>query len=105
GAVARQYAAFLEAVVEGKKPRGTEQPPVPVEAAPAAELPEVEQYLRGWAVDEASRNYLDTHRTRLVRTLEITPAGGPEDRILEMGAYLHVTPALRNKLGYSEVRG
>jgi glycosyltransferase involved in cell wall biosynthesis/SAM-dependent methyltransferase len=105
GAVARQYAAFLEAVVEGKEYRGTEQPPVPVEAAPAAELPEVEQYLRGWAVDEASRDYLDTHRTRLVRTLEITPAGGPGDRILEMGAYLQVTPALHNKLGYGEVRG
>jgi SAM-dependent methyltransferase len=78
---------------------------VPEQAAPAAELPEVEQYLRGWAVDEASRDYLDTHRTRLVRTLEITPAGGPEDRVLEMGAYLQVTPALRNKLGYGEVRG
>jgi glycosyltransferase involved in cell wall biosynthesis len=105
GAVARQYAAFLEAVVEGKEYRGAEQRPAPEQAAPAAELPEVEQYLRGWAVDEASRNYLDTHRTRLVRTLEITPAGGPEDRILEMGAYLQVTPALHNKLGYGEVRG
>src|ERR1022692_3939675 len=105
GAVARQYAAFLEAVVEGKEYRGAEQPPVPEQAAPAAELPEVEQYLRGWAVDRASRDYLDTHRTRLVRTLEITPAGGPEDRVLEMGAYLQVTPALRNKLGYGEVRG
>ena len=105
GAVARQYAAFLEAVVEGKEYRGAEQPPVPEQAAPAAQLPEVEQYLRGWAVDEASRDYLDTHRTRLVRTLEITPAGGPEDRVLEMGAYLQVTPALRNKLGYGEVRG
>jgi glycosyltransferase involved in cell wall biosynthesis/SAM-dependent methyltransferase len=105
GAVARQYAAFLEAVVEGKEYRGAEQQPVVEEAAPAAELPEVEQYLRGWAVDEASRDYLDTHRTRLVRTLEITPAGGPEDRILEMGAYLQVTPALHNKLGYGEVRG
>jgi glycosyltransferase involved in cell wall biosynthesis/SAM-dependent methyltransferase len=105
GAVARQYAAFLEAVVEGKEYRGAEQRPAPEEAGPAADLPEVEQYLRGWAVDEASRDYLDTHRTRLVRTLEITPAGGPEDRVLEMGAYLQVTPALRNKLGYGEVRG
>jgi len=105
GAVARQYAAFLEAVVEGKEYRGAEQRPAAEEAAPAAELPEVEQYLRGWAVDGASRHYLDTHRTRLVRTLEITPAGGPEDRVLEMGAYLQVTPALRNKLGYGEVRG
>ena len=28
-----------------------------------------------------------------------------EDRALEMGAYLHITPALKTKLGYGEVRG
>ena len=50
-------------------------------------------------------SYLDTHQTRLVKTLEITPPGGPEDRILEMGAYLQITPALARKLGYGEVRG
>src|ERR1017187_5506752 len=105
GAVARQYAAFLEAVVEGKECHAAEQPPAGEQAAPAAETPEVEQYLRGWAVDEPSRDYLDTHQTRLVKTHEITPAGGPQDRVLEMGAYLQVTPALRNKLGYGEVRG
>ncbi len=105
GAAARQYAAFLEAVVEGKEYRGADHRPAPEAAAPVAELPEVEQYLRGWAVDEASRDYLDTHRSRLVRTLEITPPGGPGDRVLEMGAYLQVTPALRDKLGYGEVRG
>jgi SAM-dependent methyltransferase len=41
----------------------------------------------------------------LVKTLEITPPGGPQDRILEMGAYLQITPALRSKLGYGCVRG
>jgi len=48
---------------------------------------------------------VDTHLTRLVKTLEITPPGGAEDRILEMGAYLQITPALRSKLGYGCVRG
>ena len=45
------------------------------------------------------------HLTRLEKTLAITPPGGPEDRILEMGAYLQITPALETKLGYGEVRG
>ncbi|HMC60806.1 MAG TPA: methyltransferase domain-containing protein, partial [Candidatus Solibacter sp.] len=45
------------------------------------------------------------HQTRLVKTLEITPPGTEGDRILEMGAYLQITPALRSKLGYGEVRG
>ena len=40
-----------------------------------------------------------------MKTLEITPPGGPCDRILEMGAYLQITPALRTRLGYGEVRG
>src|SRR5471030_1247204 len=40
-----------------------------------------------------------------VKTLEITPPGAACDRILEMGAYLQITPALHSKLGYGEVRG
>ena len=48
---------------------------------------------------------METHEARLKRTLEITPPGGPEDRVLEMGAYLQITPALKTKLGYGEVRG
>ena len=34
-----------------------------------------------------------------MKTLEITPPGGPGDRILEMGAYLQITPALQNQAG------
>jgi SAM-dependent methyltransferase len=48
---------------------------------------------------------VETHVSRLARTLEITPRGGPGDRVLEMGAYLQITPALRSRLGYGEVRG
>jgi glycosyltransferase involved in cell wall biosynthesis/SAM-dependent methyltransferase len=107
--VARQYAEFMAAVVEGKEWQGpapepiTAPPPVPVEQQPSE--PALESYLRGWAISEEASNYLDTHQTRLVKTLAITPPGGPEDRILEMGAYLQITPALRTKLGYGEVRG
>jgi SAM-dependent methyltransferase len=48
---------------------------------------------------------VETHRTRLEIILAMTPAGGPQDRILEMGAYLQITPALKTRLGYGEVRG
>jgi SAM-dependent methyltransferase len=98
--VARQYAAFLKAPGNAA--------PVAAAAAPLApigSLPKVDEYLTGWGVNEQSRGYLETHKTRLVKTLEITPPGGPEDRILEMGAYLQITPALHSKLGYGEVRG
>jgi SAM-dependent methyltransferase len=54
---------------------------------------------------EESLAYIKTHLGRLVRTLEITPRGTEGDRILEMGAYMQITAALRTKLGYGEVRG
>jgi SAM-dependent methyltransferase len=41
---------------------------------------------------------------RLTRTLELTPPGTADDRILEMGSYLQITAALKNRLGYGEVR-
>jgi glycosyltransferase involved in cell wall biosynthesis/SAM-dependent methyltransferase len=109
--VAAQYAGFLEAVVQGKEwaPREMEPaaapPPEESEAvAPPPPAPTLE-YLQGWAVGDASATYLNTHSTRLLKTLEITPPGSAGDSILEMGAYLQITPALRNQLGYGEVRG
>jgi glycosyltransferase involved in cell wall biosynthesis/SAM-dependent methyltransferase len=105
-AVARQYARFLEnpgtdttfpscetPQIVGEKNRGTSC------LSPGFD------YLAGWAEGEEGRRYLQTHETRLVKTLEITPPGGPCDRILEMGAYLQITPALKTKLGYGYVRG
>jgi SAM-dependent methyltransferase len=63
------------------------------------------EYIVSWSPTEAARNYAATHLTRLEKTLAITPPGGPHDRILEMGVYLQITPALKNRLGYGEVRG
>ena len=51
------------------------------------------------------KNYATTHLGRLVRTVEITPRGTKTDKILEMGAYMQITPALSEVLGYGEVRG
>ena len=101
-AVAERYASFLCAVQEGRE----WQDPA---AGTAPEAPESEPvsvaYVAGWAGDKAAQEYIQTHQSRLSRTLEITPPGGPEDRILEMGAYLQITPALHSKLGYGTVRG
>ncbi|MBV9506956.1 MAG: methyltransferase domain-containing protein [Acidobacteriia bacterium] len=110
--VARRYAQFLECVAEGREycqdaaasPLEPALEP-PNEPAPREKLEGLTEYLRGWAADDQSRGYVETHRSRLERTLEITPPGGPGDRILEMGAYMQITPALKSKLGYGEVRG
>jgi len=73
--------------------------------APALETEDLGPYLRGWATDKDSAGYVESHETRLEKTLRMIPPGSPGDRILEMGAYMQMTPALRDKLGYGEVRG
>jgi glycosyltransferase involved in cell wall biosynthesis/SAM-dependent methyltransferase len=104
--VARQYAGFLEAVVNGQDYQPAQHQPAGSDVFHAPDqLENVAPYLETWAVTPESRNYIETHKTRLAKTLEITPPGGPCDRILEMGAYLQITPALHTRLGYGEVRG
>ncbi len=108
--VARKYAEFLEWVVN---PSAVGKPVAQAETQtarePAAAMPgpiEVQpEYIRSWAPDQAAASYVEIHLTRFEKTLAITPPGGPQDRVLEMGAYLQITPALKTRLGYGEVRG
>jgi len=101
--VAKKYADFLEQVANGRQ--SASQAQVVVEAADAPARVSVEpEYILSWSPDSAAKSYIETHLSRLEKTLAITPAGGPGDRILEMGAYLQITPALQARLGYGEVR-
>ncbi len=115
---ARKYEQFLSAIAAGES---VDEPAAPaavslkapvkdsqaetVAEPPAPEAAALEAYVKTWAVAPDSKSYVDTHKTRLARTLEITPRARPGERALEMGAYLQITPALRNVLGYDEVRG
>ena len=108
--VGRRYHDFLAGVVEGRPVESAREPvaqapPEPPAPQPAP-APVPGEYVASWApVEDGSRGYVETHLTRLERTLAITPPGSPEERVLEMGAYLQITPALRTRLGYGEVRG
>jgi len=114
--VAARYRDFLEEVVTGRKARpptiaaaasvsvpsrdrkeaGTaEYSPAPVSGASREAL--------GWAEPDA-RPYVETHLSRLDKTLSIIPPGGAGDAVLEMGAYMQITPLLKSRLGYGEVR-
>jgi glycosyltransferase involved in cell wall biosynthesis/SAM-dependent methyltransferase len=99
--VARRYAGFLQSVVEGAEWQA--EAPAPPKSAKVGKAVAAED-IATWAPDEPSRHYVETHMTRLQKTLDIIPPGGPASRILEMGAYLQMTPALRSRLNYSEVR-
>jgi glycosyltransferase involved in cell wall biosynthesis/SAM-dependent methyltransferase len=125
--VAERYARFLACVVEGREwkdepeveapgpvaasaaaaaPAGPPPLELPNEASVEPAAPATEEYILGWVPPESpARGYAEWHLARLTRTLEITPPGTASDRVLEMGAYLQITPALGAKLGYGEVRG
>jgi SAM-dependent methyltransferase len=67
---------------------------------------EIEEFVRSLDVpNQEARNYLDIHLARIVRTLSVTPPPHTTKRVLELGAYMHMTPALQCVLGYEEVRG
>ena len=55
--------------------------------------------------DEGARQYLEIHIPRIARTLGLVPPPKSSSRVLEMGAYMQMTPALQCVLGYQEVRG
>ncbi|HEX5226959.1 MAG TPA: glycosyltransferase [Bryobacteraceae bacterium] len=104
--VARRYADFLERVARnGSAPVADAEPDELPAAAPPTPSVHVEpEYIASWA-DPSAKGYIDAHLTRFEKTLAITPPGGPADRILEMGAYMQITPSLKTRLGYGEVRG
>lgn len=55
--------------------------------------------------DDGARQYLEVHVNRVGRTLTLVPPPRSSKRILEMGTYMHMAPALQCVLGYKEVRG
>ena len=82
----------------------------PTEAAPVIApkrlYEEIKKFLRSVDVpNEDARNYRDIHIERIARTLSMVPPPGATKRVLELGAYMQMTPVLQCVLGYEEVRG
>lgn len=102
--VARRYTDFLESVAAGKAQGYLETGSAPPERPPEPEVKIDREFILGWAATPNGRTYTEAHISRFERTLALTPPGGADDRILEMGAYMQITPSLR-RLGYGEVRG
>lgn len=100
-AAAKHYVDFLEAVQAGRPLAAA----VEIEALPLPPFEVPAPYILSWAQDEGGKTYTNTHITRLAKTLALTPGGNEHMAILEMGAYMQVTPALKHKLGYGTVRG
>jgi glycosyltransferase involved in cell wall biosynthesis/SAM-dependent methyltransferase len=134
GVVADQYVAFLEQVRRGEFPAeptaelraesrekagdkiadytDEETAVLPPVVAELFEEPEPEpepepitpEAVSTW-LDPDNKDYAAIHKSRFVHTLELTPRGDESKSILEMGAYMQMTPALKFTLGYGQVRG
>ncbi len=109
--VADEYMQFLEEIGSQAQNGGNARRPEVVRADGAVgtlRIPreELQDYVMGFShATKLMEDYVSVHLERLVHTLLLTPAGTPQDRVLEMGCYLQMTPALRKYLGYGEVRG
>jgi glycosyltransferase involved in cell wall biosynthesis/SAM-dependent methyltransferase len=113
GAVAERYVEFMRdpmtfSVQPTSRSAAVEQ--VAVEETPAAPEPSAvsvpiePEAIMTWVSPEG-REYANTHKSRFVHTLEITPPGDASKSILEMGAYMQITAPLKFQLGYGHVRG
>lgn len=106
--VAGDYAAFLhDHPAPSGRSVGAGIPACPPVAAPALNRATLADYILSFgAAGQTMEDYLRVHLRRLVRTVEITPpAAAPDSRVLEMGCYLQLTPALGRFLGYREIAG
>jgi SAM-dependent methyltransferase len=76
------------------------------EAPPARLCDEIAAFVRSIdQPDDGARQYLEIHIPRIARTLSFVPPPKTSGRVLEMGAYMQMTPVLQCVLGYKEVRG
>lgn len=79
-----------------------QEPPEP----PLTGKAEIEAFLRSLDYpDQGARRYVEIHMERFVRTLTMVPPPSKTGRVLELGAYMQMTPVLGCILGYKEVRG
>jgi SAM-dependent methyltransferase len=102
--VARQYVQFLAKFCE--RCEAASVPAVRAADATEVQLPErIEpEAIETWVHPEG-RAYAGRHKDRFVHTLELVPRGDASKSVLEMGAYMQMTPALKFELGYGTVRG
>jgi SAM-dependent methyltransferase len=76
------------------------------DSAPPDSLASQEAALRKLRMDDpAGQAYFEKHLPRLKRTLSLVPTPHGTGRVLELGCYMQLTPALKYFSGYREVYG
>jgi SAM-dependent methyltransferase len=92
--------------LDNRLARMDRKPDEPERVPPAERYEEIKAFARSVDLpDDAARAYREQHLHRVARTLTLVPPPGKTGRVLELGAYMQMTPALGCVLGYREVRG
>ena len=92
----------LDRYLSGRDVSTEPQPP----EAPRRHYDAIKEFLRSVDVpNEGARTYREIHIERIARTLSMVPPPGATKRVLELGAYMQMTPVLQCVLGYEQVRG
>ncbi len=76
--------------------------PAPPQPGCAAELAALRQL---HLADPAAQAYFEKHLPRLAATLALVPPATAPGRVLELGCYMQITPALQYCRGFREIRG
>ena len=110
---AARYLNFIESVIERRKkgedcarPGRIAYPIEFKEERPAIELDRDEAlaYVEGFFADNPDAiGYIQIHRDRLIRTLELIPVGAEGQRALELSSYLQMPPLIKRYGKYGEV--
>lgn len=109
---AARYLSFAESLITAgrKRPQSVRRFPLDSEMRdekpPRIRLDRAEaiEYVRGFfRHDPAATGYLGIHGERIVRTVELIPVGGPDQRLLELSSYLQMTPLIKRDGRYGEI--
>jgi glycosyltransferase involved in cell wall biosynthesis/SAM-dependent methyltransferase len=103
---AAQYLSFAEQIVTSRKPRINAPTLAFTGEEPTIKFDHDEAlaYVKGFFADDPNAaGYVARHGKRLLRTLELLPAGKPSQCVLELSSYMQMPPLMRRYGHYGEI--
>jgi len=91
-----------------RSPSSRSLPPSAPSEQPTIEFDcdEALDYVAGFFTDDPNAGgYIQFHRDRLIRTLNLVPVGGENQRLLDLSSYLHMPLLVKRYGNYGEVSG
>ncbi|HKX26383.1 MAG TPA: methyltransferase domain-containing protein, partial [Blastocatellia bacterium] len=109
---AARYLTFMESIIAERRKSGRRRRSplsdreLVFKDVPGIELDRAEafDYVSGFfAQDPNATGYLHKHHHRILETVELTPPGQKDQRLLELSSYLQMTPLIKRYGHYGEI--